>query len=242
MGRPTLSVTTAKIAKVHIFLTTSYTLCLVWELPTWSFSALWGLWTGQGHCYREAPCMWDIWFTLRKWTHLNSFKPFVIALRLCPLQYLPPHWLQSGIPSMIFGIHWLEDILSWAKCCYWSWAFPRPLTERTPQWAVAWNPLCSYTECHSVWTKCKSSFCYSLPSPLRICLFFCLSSGDCSKTLESLIRMKICFIAQESQQYSSLDEMLTAQTQLSTFPSTLSSSLCSPVCHAYVSTLPAPRK
>jgi len=25
--------------------------------------------------------------------------------------------------------------------------------------------------------------------------FFSLSSGDCSKTLESLIRMKICFIA-----------------------------------------------
>lgn len=28
--------------------------------------------------------------------------------------------------------------------------------------------------------------------------FFSLSSGDCSETLESLIGMKICFIAQES--------------------------------------------
>lgn len=82
----------------------------------------------------------------------------------------------------------------------------------------------------------KNDFCYSLPSPLRICLFFSLSSGDCSKTLESLIRMKICFIAQESQQYSSLDEMLTVQTQLSMLPSTLFSPYRSPMCYAYVST------
>lgn len=69
-----------------------------------------------------------------------------------------------------------------------------------------------------------------------------LSSGDCSKTLESLIRMKICFIAQESQQYSSLEEMLRAQTQLSVLPSALSSSHHSPMCYAYVSPFLAPRK
>lgn len=64
----------------------------------------------------------------------------------------------------------------------------------------------------------KNGFCYLLSSPLRICLLFSLSSGDCSKSPESLIRMKICFIAQESQQYSSLGETLTVQTQLSMFP------------------------
>lgn len=80
------------------------------------------------------------------------------------------------------------------------------------------SSLCNYTECHSFWTMDKNGFCYSLSSPLRICLLFSLSSGDCSKTPESLIRMKICFIAQQSQQYSSLGEILTIQTQLSMLP------------------------
>lgn len=133
--------------------------------------------------------------------------------------------------------------MSWAEYCCQLWAVPHPLGERTPRWTVALNPLCNYTECHSFWTMRKSSFCYSLPSPLRVCLFFPpLSSGDCSKTLESLIRMKICFIAQESQQYSSLEEMLGAQTQLSVLPSALSSSHHSPMCYAYVSPFLAPRK
>lgn len=139
-------------------------------------------------------------------------------------------------------VHIGQKTLSWAKYCCWSWVIPHLLTENTTVDCSIKSSLCNYTECHSFWTMHKNGFCYSLPSPLRICLFFSLSSGDCSKPLESLIRMKICFIAQESQQYSSLDEMLIVQTQFGMLPSTLFSSHHSPLCYAYVPTFLAPHK